>query len=319
MMLATLGAPFSRRFLTRMVMAATQKSANRAGDSIAAAAVWNGSCETELARVAPGSVQSTVTSPPYFRQKDYHAKGQFGWETTVGEYVAKMGGVFEQLLRATKPTGCCFFVVGDTYVNKALQLVPQRLALAACEVGWTIRNDLVWAKTDAAPDGATDRWRFSHEHILFLTKAARGYTFNADAIRVPYSPVTVRRWAGGQRYGGAKARDEAGPQGQRFKRGKTFKLHEKGTIPKDVVACATARSRLDHFATFPLELVEQFVLATSSPGDLIFDPFAGTATTGVAALRNGRRFLGIELNPDYARMARERLTTVGDGTADRAA
>ena len=117
---------------------------------------------------------------------------------------------------------------------------------------------------------------------------------------MPYSPVTLRRWSGGQEYGGNKAKAEAGPSGQRFKRGKTFRLNEKGTIPRDVIDCATARSRLDHFATFPIELIEKFVLATSDEGDLVLDPFAGTATTGAAAVRNARRFLGIELNPDYA-------------------
>jgi DNA modification methylase len=227
--------------------------------------------------------------------------------------------VFDGLFRVTKPMGSCFFVVGDTYVNKSLQLVPQRLAIAACDAGWTLRNDLIWSKSDAAPDGAADRWRFAHEHILFLTKQARGYTFHADEIRVPYSPVTLRRWANGQQYGGDKAQDEAGPKGQRFKRGKTFKLHEKGTLPRDVVECATARSRLDHFATFPLDLIEQFVLATSNKGDLVFDCFAGTATTGVAALRNQRRFLGIELNAEYAKIARDRLTTECAAAEDRAA
>jgi DNA modification methylase len=269
--------------------------------------VVEGSVETKLATVPDGCVQTTVTSPPYYRQKDYHAKGQLGWESTVGEYVEKMTKLFEDLWRVTDPTGSCFFVVGDTYVNKALQLVPQRLAIAACDCGWTLRNDLIWAKTDAAPDGAADRWRFSHEHILFLTKQARGYKFNGDEIRIPYSPVTLRRWADGQKYGGHKAKDEAGPQGQRFKRGKTFRLNDKGTIPRDVIECATARSRLDHFATFPLELVEQFVLAATDRGDLVLDPFAGTATSGVAAVRNGRSFLGIELNPQYAKIGRNRL------------
>ena len=211
-------------------------------------------------------------------------------------------------------------VVGDTYINKSLQLVPQRLAIAACECGWTLRNDLIWAKTDAAPDGAADRWRFSHEHILFLTRQPRGYTFHADRIRVAYSPVTLRRWAGGQTYGGAKAKADSGPRGQRFKKGKTFKLHERGTIPRDVIECATARSKLDHFATFPLDLIEEFLLATSDEGDLVFDPFTGTATTGVAAVRNGRRFLGIELNPAYAKIARNRLKAEGKGeAAERAA
>lgn len=271
------------------------------------AVILEGSVESRLAEIADGSVQTTVTSPPYFRQKDYHAAGQLGWESSVGEYVGKMSKLFEQLWRVTKPSGTCFFVVGDSYVNKALQLVPQRLAIAAADVGWTVRNDLIWAKTDAAPDGAADRWRFSHEHVLFMTKSARGYKFDADAIRVPYSPVTLRRWAGGQQYGGDKAKDQAGPKGQRFKKGKTFKLHAKGTLPRDAIECATARSKLDHFATFPEELIERFLLATTDPGDLVLDCFAGTGTTGVAALRNGRRFLGVELNPQYARIARSRL------------
>ena len=154
------------------------------------------SAATVLAALCTNSVQTTVTSPPYFRQKDYHHKQQIGWERSVGDYVQSMREIFAQLWRVTKPSGCCFMVVGDTYINKSLQLVPQRLAIAACECGWTLRNDLIWAKSDAAPDGAGDRWRFSHEHILFLTKQPRGYTFHADRIRVPYSPVTLRRWAG---------------------------------------------------------------------------------------------------------------------------
>ena len=119
--------------------------------------------------------------------------------------------------------------------------------------------------------------------------------------------MTLRRWSGGQTYGGAKAGADSGPRGQLFKKGKSFKLNAKGTLPCDVIECATARSRLDHFATFPLELIEQFVLATTDGGDLVLDPFAGTATTGVAALRHGRRFLGIELNSRYAAISRERL------------
>jgi len=175
--------------------------------------IIDGSVEKKLSAVPDACVQTTVTSPPYYRQKDYDSKDQLGWEPTVGDYVTKMTWIFQELWRVTNATGSCFFVIGDTYANKTLQLVPQRLAIAACNVGWTIRNDLIWAKTDAAPDGAADRWRFSHEHVLFMTKAARGYKFNADEIRVPYSPVTLRRWANGQQYGGDKSRKEAGPKG----------------------------------------------------------------------------------------------------------
>lgn len=284
-----------------------KKSLNQSNE--VGAVIIEGTAAARLAELSDQSIQTIITSPPYYRQKDYHAKDQIGWESSVIKYVEKLKVIFAELWRITAMNGSCFFVVGDTYVNKSLQLVPQRLAIAACECGWTLRNDLIWAKSDAAPDGAADRWRFSHEHIFFLTKQARGYKFNDDQIRVPYSPVTLRRWADGQKYGGDKAKEETGPRGQRFKRGKTFRLNDKGTIPRDVIECATARSRLDHFATFPLELIEQFVLATTDLGDVVLDPFAGTATSGVAAVRNGRGFIGIELNSEYAKIARNRLRT----------
>ncbi len=274
-------------------------------------AILVGSAEKRLAELADDSVQTTITSPPYYRQKDYHVAGQIGWERSVTQFVEKLRKILSELLRITAPTGSCFFIVGDSYVNKSLQLVPQRLAIAAVESGWTLRNDLIWVKSDAAPNGAADRWRTSHEHILFLTKQPRGYKFNDGEIRVPYSPVTLRRWADGQRYGGNKAKDEAGPEGQRFKRGRIFRLNDKGTIPRHVIECATARSPLDHFATFPMELIEQFVLASTDNRDLVLDPFAGTATSGVAALQNARRFVGIELNPEYAKIAQNRLKNEG--------
>lgn len=266
-----------------------------------------GASEEVLPGLPADCVQTTITSPPYYRQKDYGRNGQIGWEKSVAAYVKKLAGILTEIHRVTLPSGSCFIVIGDTFVGKSLQLVPQRLALAAADAGWTIRNDLIWAKSDAAPDGAADRWRFSHEHVLFLTKKPRNYKFNDDAIRVPHSPVTKRRWGNGQRYGGSKAAGEAGPASQRFKRGKTFHLNERGALPRDVLEFSTARSKLDHFATFPPGLVEKLLLATTDEGDLVLDPFAGTATTGEVAARHGRRFLGIELNARYARLACDRL------------
>jgi len=269
----------------------------------------HGSCRSLLTKIPDGVVQTTITSPPYYRQKDYGCKGQLGWEPTVERYIKKLNAVLDQVLRATAPSGSCFVVIGDSFAGKSLQLVPHRLALAAAASGWTVRNDLIWAKSDAAPDGATDRWRFAHEHILFLTKKSRAYKFNADDIRVPHSPVTKRRWGDGQEYGGPKAKPDAGPAGQRFKRGKTFRLNERGALPRDVLEFATARSRLDHFATFPESLIEKLLLATTDRGDLVLDPFAGTATAGVVALQHGRRFLGIELCRRYTKLARQRLSS----------
>lgn len=266
-----------------------------------------------MATLPSSTVDTTITSPPYFRQKDYGVKNQLGWESSLDEYLAKLRILFLELLRVTSPTGTCFFVIGDSFAKRSMQLVPQRAAIIAAETGWTLRNDLIWAKTDAAPGCSADRWRFTHEHVLFMSKNSKGYKFDADSIRVPYNERTIRRWGNGQTYGGRKAGVEAGAQTQRFARGKSFRLNPEGTLPSDVLLHATARSKLDHYATFPLGLIERFLLATTNPDDVVFDPFTGTGTTGVAALEHGRKFLGIELSPSYLTIARQRLSECTNG------
>jgi DNA modification methylase len=269
--------------------------------------VLRGEARRWLAEVPENCVQCTITSPPYYRQKDYGVRAQAGWERTPAEYVDRLNGILVELLRVTTPIGSCFVVIGDTYSAKTLQLIPQRLVIAAQECGWTVRNDLIWLKSDAAPDGAFDRWRLTHEHVLFLTKSPRGYKFRANEVRVPYSPVTERRWGHGQRYGGRKARVVAGPRGQRFRLNKTFRLSNHGAMPRDVFELPTARSKLDHYATFPMELVERLIRVSSDEGDVVLDPFCGTGTTGIASIRLNRRFVGIELNARYAKIAQMQL------------
>ena len=141
-------------------------------------------------------------------------------------------------------------------------------------------------------------------------KSLNGYVFNEKAIRQPYSEATLKRWGKGQKYGGPKAKTLPKAKGNRFPVGKSFRLNPDGTLPSDVIQCPSGRSSLDHYATFPPSLIETFVLAASNEGDLVFDPFAGTGTTGEVALRHGRRFFGIELSDHYVSIARKRLATV---------
>lgn len=286
---------------------------------VMATSMWQlipGCALATLSTLPSSAINTTITSPPYFHQKDYGVKDQLGWESSLDEYLAKLRIMFSELLRVTSATGTCFFVIGDSFARRSMQLVPQRAAIIAVETGWTLRNDLIWAKTDAAPGCSADRWRFTHEHVLFMSKNSKGYKFDAASIRVPYNERTIRRWGNGQTYGGRKAGAEAGAQTQRFARGKSFQLNPEGTLPSDVLSHATARSKLDHYATFPLGLIERFVLATTNPDDVVFDPFTGTGTTGVAALKHGRRFLGIELSPSYLTIARQRLVACSNGQCD---
>ena len=279
--------------------------------------ILHGCCLQHIRSFANESVDLTVTSPPYFQQKDYGHEKQIGWEPTLGEYLAKLRTLLGQLYRVTAAHGSAFVVVGDTYEGGTMQLVPQRIACIAHDCGWLIRNDLIWAKSDAAPGRAPRRWRFTHEHIFFMVKSLGEYVFHEHAIRQPYSAATLKRWANGQRYGGPKALPSANTsdkkaksKGNRFAKGKSFQLNPNGTLPADVITKAAGRTALRHYATFPSGLIETFVLAASNPEALVFDPFAGSGTTGEVALRAGRRFVGIELSEQYVAIARERLSAI---------
>lgn len=273
-----------------------------------------GDAEQELRNLPAGCIALTITSPPYYRIRDYGVFGQIGQESTLAEYLDRIGRVLKYVLNATDDCGCCFFVIGDTYEDRRLLLVPHRIALLAYEIGWTVRNDLIWRKPAPAPESPRNRWRGGHEHILFLTKRPSGYRFNADEIRVPYSSVTIQRWGNGQRYGGEKSKRRKHSNDSRMRDGKSFQLNPKGCIPTDVLTVSTSNNAPAHYAAFPPQLVEPFVQACSRIGELVLDPFAGSGTTCGVAARLGRRYLGIELNPEYARMAA--IAAEGAGSAE---
>lgn len=258
------------------------------------------------ARKALGTLSAidlTVTSPPYYRHRDYGVQGQLGMEATVDDYIANMRAVLTELFRVTAKTGTCFLVIGDTYAHQKLLLVPHRIALAADAIGWTVRNDLIWNKLDPPPESPRNRWRSGHEHILFLTKERGKYKFHADAIRVPYAEATVKRWGNGQVYGGPKSAERKNQRDSRMRHGRSFALHPNGCLPTDVWSLPAGDSSARHYATFPDRLVKLIILACSDAGDLVLDPFAGSGTTCRVAKETGRQFIGIELNPDYAEMA----------------
>jgi DNA modification methylase len=262
----------------------------------------------EVLRTLPSaSVALTVSSPPYFQHRDYGAKQQIGREQSLIGYLARLSVVLTELLRVTDARGSCFLVIGDTYRGRKLLLVPHRLAFLADKLGWTVRNDIIWNKKDPAPESPRNRWRSSHEHVLFLTKRPSGYRFHADALRIPYAAATVRRWASGQVYGGRKSCGRRNPKDSRMRHGQTFTLNPRGCLPTDVWTMAASSASASHYATFPEALIRPMVEACTSPGDLVLDPFAGSGTACRLAMQLGRRYLGIEINPKYAALARSNL------------
>lgn len=216
--------------------------------------------------------------------------------------------------------------------EKNLIGIPWRVAFALQADGWWLRSDCIWNKPNPMPESIQDRPTKAHEYVFLLTKSAR-YFYDADAVRTTAAEASIGRWAqnvddqlGSDRAnGGAKTngpmRAVGGPRRQKHRTirdgidtngggqgsgemsfpAMTANLKTVWTIP-------TMPFREAHFATFPPALVIPCVKAGSREGDLVLDPFCGSGTTGVVARKLARRFVGIELNPDYADMARRRIS-----------
>ncbi len=145
----------------------------------------------KLAEIPTSSIDLIITSPPYWKQRDYGTEAQIGQEKTPDEYIKRMVEVAEQLKRVLKNSGSYFLNIGDKYIKKALQLIPFRLAAEMQEKGWSIRNVIVWYKPNHMPSPIKDRLTNTWEPIFHFVKSTgkyypRKYYANVDAIRVPH-------------------------------------------------------------------------------------------------------------------------------------
>lgn len=303
-----------------------------------------GDCRDILKTLPDRSVQCCVTSPPYFGLRSYLPDGhdgkahEVGTEQSVAAYVAALVDVFREVRRVLADDGVVFLNLGDSYAGssmtggsgketitggkrnqqetmftskrgidpglkpKDLIGVPWRVAFALQADGWWLRNDHIWAKPNPMPESVRDRCTRSHEYVFHLAKSAR-YFYDADAIREPVSPTSS--------YGGTYKNDGKYEDNRNYGR-----LNRKNRIVSPPTNGRNKRTVWQitpkpfpgaHFAVMPPELVEPCIKAGSREGDTVLDPFAGAGTVGLVAARLGRSFIGIELNPEYAEMARRRI------------
>ena len=192
---------------------------------------------------------------------------------------------------------------------KDLVGIPWRVAFALQADGWYLRSDIIWAKGvsfcpnysgSVMPESVTDRPTKAHEYLFLLTKLPR-YYYDADAVREAHSTKQTNRPL-------SKVGDQLAMTGAKAGNVGTYAGYaDEGRNLRSVWTINPQPYREAHFATFPTALVEPCIKAGSKSGDLILDPFAGSGTVGCVALKLGREFVGIELNPDYSRMARESI------------
>ncbi len=311
-----------------------------------------GDAVERLRELASESVDTVVTSPPYFGLRDYGVAGQLGQEAHVDEWVDHVRAVCSELHRVLAAHGSLWLNLGDSYSThprfgapaKSLLMGPERVARALVADGWLLRNKVIWAKANPLPSPVRDRLTNAHEFVYFLTKAP-SYFYDLDAIREPLkssrAPSSGSRTPQAALGALAGGRDGLVAMSRQGRSG-----HPLGKNPGDVWRIGSSSYRGAHFATFPPALVRRPILATCPPHictacrspwrrstrrvviragraqtrpfvpcdcraptrpGLVLDPFFGTGTVAEVARSHGRDWLGIELNPEYERLAQARL------------
>lgn len=268
-----------------------------------------GDVRKKLTELPDSSVNCVITSPPYWGLRDYEQKEQLGLEPTPDEYVSKMVEIFREMKRVLTPDGTFWLNIGDSYSNskikdiksKDLVGIPWMIAFALRLDGWYLRQDIIWSKPNPMPEPTKDRCVKSHEHIFLLTKSSK-YFFNYEAIREPRVSSSNNHQFGGKKYNDSN--------NMIYKSiGSIYKSDGKRN-KRDVWSVPTQPFKGSHFAVMPEALVKPCILAGSKEGDTVLDPFFGAGTTGLVALKNNRKYIGIELNPEYAKIAENRIKEV---------
>ena len=266
--------------------------------------ILQGNCLDKLKELPDQSINTCITSPPYWGLRDYGEGEQLGLEDTPEEFVNNLVEVFREVKRVLRDDGTVWLNLGDSYSSggrttttnqslrgdkdygvtrpkpskgikpKDLIGIPWRVAFALQQDGgWYLRQDIIWHKPNPMPESVKDRCTKAHEYIFLLSKSPK-YYFDNEAIKEP-----------------AKSHD---------KRNK-----------RSVWTVTTKPFKGSHFATFPMDLIEPCVLAGCPENGTVLDPFGGSGTTGIVANSHNRKAVLIELNTEYIEIARKRIEEQG--------
>jgi site-specific DNA-methyltransferase (adenine-specific) len=273
--------------------------------------IIQGDARIVLRGLPSASIHCIITSPPYYQQRDYNAPTQLGNEESPAEYIQNLQDIFSDCRRVLKEDGTLWLNLGDKYRDGDLLGLPWRVAFALKDDGWILRSDIIWHKPNAMPASIKNRPTTDHEYIFLFVKSAE-YYYDIDAIREPHVTFTPQsRMKGGRNHFGK--RNGTPEQGKNVGNSNLHNgrwdqaFHPKGRNRRTVWEIPLSKFRDAHFAVFPEELVEICVLAGCSEDGIVLDPFIGSGTTAVVAQRLGRKYVGIDINPEYCEMSRTRL------------
>ncbi|QDP56877.1 MAG: putative modification methylase [Prokaryotic dsDNA virus sp.] len=274
--------------------------------------------------------------------------GCLGLEPTPFMFVENLNMIFQEVKRVLKPEGTCWMNLGDTYIGggrgaggngidaerhekgtvwgkpnkpvgnlkqKDLIGIPWRCALRMQDDGWYIRSDIIWYKHNPMPESVTDRPSKTHEYIFLLTKSSK-YYYDAKAIAEPQKDISLKRYYANNHMENRKDKENSQYAISSERQDDYFASErekiEKGEIltrnKRSVWEINTASVREAHFATYPEELPATCIKAGCPEGGTVLDPFFGSGTTGKVAENLGRKWIGIEMNPEYAEIAKKRTS-----------
>lgn len=309
--------------------------------------IINGNSLEVLKSLPDNSIDCCVTSPPYYALRDYGCDGQIGLEETPEKYIERLCDVFSEVRRILTPEGTLWLNIGDSYNGnkvgntevvknkkvsesndfhkklwsgakpKDLIGIPWMLAFALRSQGWYLRQDIIWHKPNPMPESVTDRCTKSHEYIFLLSKSQR-YYFDHEAIQEEATSSEKPRIFGANNQKGTLRNDIGRVYKPRTKNcqcdgqqpnsgaGMTDEVYPVRN-KRDVWQVNTKPCKEAHFATYPFELIKPCILAGCPEDGIVLDPFMGSGTTAIVARSLNRNYLGIELNPEYIKIAHKRL------------
>ncbi len=263
--------------------------------------LYVGDSREVLPSLPNNTFQSCISSPPYWGLRDYGIENQIGAEQLIDNYIDDLVKVFREIKRTLKEDGTLWLNIGDSYTSgnrkwrdsdkknparamsyrpptpkglkpKDLIGVPWKIAFALQKDGWYLRSDIIWNKPNCQPESVKDRPTRSHEYVFLFSKSKR-YYYNAEAIKEPSV---------------------------------NGKLKNRRTVWN----INTSPFKDAHFAVFPPELVKLCLLASTKENSVVIDPFFGSGTVGEVCSYFQRKCIGIEINPEYAKISKKRITNL---------
>jgi DNA modification methylase len=302
--------------------------------------IYNEPCLETLKKMPNEFLDSVITSPPYWQLRDYGYDGQWGLEPTFHEYLEHLWEMMDEIYRALKPSGTAWINLGDSYngtggghkiekqrdtykkynknlkpapngkkeisiQNKCLLLIPHRFAIGCIDRGWIMRNDIIWAKRNGMPESVNDRFSKKHEYFFFMTKST-DYYFDLDAIRSRHIHANDKRNDGERHI----YKDGVKSLNNKMLATNAVSFNPLGKNPgtvSDFWDIPTKGNSDKHYASYNQELIHKPIIAGCPENGLIYDPFMGTGSTAIAALRRNRNFIGSEMSVEYLKIAEKKI------------